>query len=498
MDLFGRRTIYVEDNVNELYLLENVNRALAIHYQNKAEMDFLYNYRRGLQPILGRTKERNSFINNKIVENHADEIVAFKNGFFLTQPAYYIARGKKATKVKKLNEYLYRSGKHRVDNELVNWFHTVGKAVLFVEPDKGGKGNVCDVYSVDPRNAFVAYSLAPGNKPVMGVNCVEINGKLKADVYTKDWCYRLSGSVKDMPTDKPESITFVTRIDGKERNVLGKIPLVEYFYNDIHTSAFEIVVPLLDELNKLQSNRMDGVEQFIQSLMIATNVDFEEGVTANQIKESGMICLKSTSDNKASIQILSEQLDQAQTQTLTDYIYQQILTIAAMPNTTKGGSSTSDTGAAVLYRDGWEQASAAARNTEDLFKASNAYFDEIFLELLRIEENFEIDKNDFELQFVRNETANIQSKAQACYTMMSAGLAPELAFAKSGISNDPVSDVKLSEEYLKARWKTDTQEEPKEEKPGSSEEVKDERVPLDMEQKQTEKEKISNDKFTQI
>ena len=31
-------------------------------------------------------------------------------------------------------------------------------------------------------------------------------------------------------------------------------------------------------------------------------------------------------------------------------------------------------------------------------------------------------------------------------------MAPELAFAKSGISNDPVSDVKISDKYLRMIW----------------------------------------------
>ena len=38
------------------------------------------------------------------------------------------------------------------------------------------------------------------------------------------------------------------------------------------------------------------------------------------------------------------------------------------------------------------------------------------------------------------------------YTMLSAGLAPELALAKSGISNDPVTDVALSKKYLNLVW----------------------------------------------
>ena len=59
---------------------------------------------------------------------------------------------------------------------------------------------------------------------------------------------------------------------------------------------------------------------------------------------------------------------------------------------------------------------------------------------------------DFELQFVRNEVANIQSKAQACNTLLASGFAPELAFAKSGISSDPVEDVAMSQKWLEMRW----------------------------------------------
>ena len=36
--------------------------------------------------------------------------------------------------------------------------------------------------------------------------------------------------------------------------------------------------------------------------------------------------------------------------------------------------------------------------------------------------------------------------------MLAMGMAPELAFKKSGLSNDPVSDVEMSEKYLKLIW----------------------------------------------
>lgn len=82
------------------------------------------------------------------------------------------------------------------------------------------------------------------------------------------------------------------------------------------------------------------------------------------------------------MKILSEQLDQTQTQVLVDNMYQQVLTICGMPSTLKGGSSTSDTGQAVFLRDGWEQANTYARNTGDLFRVSNRLFDRIFINIL--------------------------------------------------------------------------------------------------------------------
>jgi SPP1 family phage portal protein len=216
--------------------------------------------------------------------------------------------------------------------------------------------------------------------------------------------------------------------------------------------AFESVVPLIDALSLVQSNRLDGVEQFIQSLAVATNCEFPDGTTANDIRQAGMIVLKSIGENRADFRILSEQLNQAETQVLIDNLYEQILRICAMPTTTKGGRSTSDTGTAVLARDGWFNADCSARNCADLFKESNRQFDRIFVEILKKRGLLDISLSDFELNIVRNETANIQSKAQAFNTMLASGLHPELAAAKSGISNDPVADIAMSEKYLKMIW----------------------------------------------
>lgn len=465
-DMFGRLDIYSTfDDISSDDIVAELNSALAYHVNNMLQEEFLYWYSRGVQPILNRTKDVREDIMNIVQVNMAAEIVDFKNGYFLTQPACYTARRKGVqTKIKKLNEFLYRSGKQAADNKAADWFHRVGKAVIFVEPNDDAE-TPFKAYALDPRSAFVVYSLRPGSKPVMGVNFVTRDGQAMFDVFTETTVFHLVGAVKGKMITTAKNQDFIvtaTQLVSTEPNVLGYIPIIEYRYNSINTSAFELAIPLLDEISNITSNSCDGIEQFIQSLAIAVNCEFPEDTTLTDIRKAGMIVLHSVGENKADFRVLSEQLDQSQAKVLVDNLREEVLRICAMPNRSNGGSTYDTTGAAILASYGWYQADCCCRNTEDLFREANEQFDRIVIEILKRKGLLEINPNDFELNFPHNETANVQSKAQAFQTLMAAGLHPELAAAKSGISNDPVKDMKMSEKYIKMVWgdpdKVDEQE----------------------------------------
>ena len=454
-DLWGRLDIYSTfDDITEDNLVPEVNSALIYHVKNLLQEEFLYWYTRGVQPILGRTKDIREDILNKVQVNTAAEIVDFKNGYLLQKPCAYTARRKGVqTKLKKLNEFLYRSGKAEADNKTADWFHRVGKGVQYVEPNNDPNVPFL-AYALDPRSAFVVYSLKPGNKPVMGVNFVVRDKVAMFDVFTENMVYHLNGVTvgKLMTTEKNcDYVVTATELISSEPNVLGYIPIIEYRYNSVNTSAFELAIPLLDEISNITSNACDGIEQFIQSLAIAVNCEFPENTTITDIRKAGMIALRSIGENKADFKVLTEQLDQTQTKTLVDNLREEVFCICAMPNRSDGRNYDT-TGAAQLASLGWYQADCAARNTEDLFRESNKQFDAIIVQILKRKGLLDIDINDFELNFPHGETANIQSKAQAFQTLMAAGMHPELAAEKSGISSDPVKDMKMSEQYLKMVW----------------------------------------------
>lgn len=459
--LFGRQKIFTSaDAITAENVVQEVSDALGVHMKNAREESFLYWYRRGMQPILDRTKEVRPEICNKVVVNNADMIVTFKNGYFLTKPATYVSRkeDKEITeKVNQLNEYVYLSGKHEVDNQVVDWFHTVGLGVLYVGINKGEDRDEVPfkVYSLDPRGAFCVYSSTPGNRPMYAVHMVIANKRLHLDVITETDIFTLDGGgVSSVNLDDNFVLSVSkTTVVKQEKNLIGKIPIIEYAYNSLRMSATESTIPIQDAINLIESNRNDGIEQFVQSLMVLYNCELEEGTTANTIRQAGLIQLKSVGENKADVKVMTEQLDQSQTQTTLDDLYEQMLDKAGVPSSIRDGGSTSDNVGSVYLRSGWAMADTHARNTEDEFKRSNAYFDEVSLSILRRKNGFEIKPSEFELKITRNDLSNLLVKTQAAMNMKELGFSPALAFERSGLSNDPLTDVEVSREYIEAKWR---------------------------------------------
>lgn len=100
------------------------------------------------------------------------------------------------------------------------------------------------------------------------------------------------------------------------------------------------------------SDRANALEQYVQSFLKFKNCDVDTN-DIPKLAQLGAISIKSQQGMDCDVEIVAQELNQEQTQTLIDYLYDQVLSICGLPTTTKGGASTSDTGAAVYLRDGW-------------------------------------------------------------------------------------------------------------------------------------------------
>lgn len=438
--MFGRRVIYTDESeITRKNIVDVLNKAMEVHNSNRSEIQYLYDYYRGKQPILGRTKDIRPEINNKLVENRANEIVSFKVGYLMGEPIQYVNRSGNETAtdgVNRLNEFVFAEDKSAKDKEIADWFTICGTAFRMVIPDALGDEPdeaPFEIYTLDPRDAFVVYFNGLGNKPVMGVKyIVKEDSTIVYSVYTDKMYFEVAGDsiVKAQP------------------HSLGSIPIIEYPANSARLGAFEIVLSLLDAINEIGSNRLDGIEQFIQSLLMFKGVDVDAD-DFDTLREKGGIKVPLEGD----VKYLVQELNQTQTQTLVDYMYQTVLTICGMPNR-NGGSSTSDTGSAVIMRDGWSAAEARAKDTELMFKMSEKQFLKLAIRITNDLKNMRLKLADIEIRFTRRNYENIQEKTQVLTTMLSNDkIHPQLAFEHCGLFVDPEIAYTKSMKYAEEREK---------------------------------------------
>lgn len=435
--MYGRRIIKTsEREVNEGNVIDVLLKAIFVHDMNRSEIQYLYDYYRGNQPIVNREKTVRPEINNKVVVNRANEIVSFKVGYLCGEPIQYVSRngeGNTPEDIAKLNELMFAEDKAAQDEEIVEWQMICGTAYRLVLPDAPGEEDEApfEMYTLDPRQTFVVYSSEIGNKPMMGVKYnTDDQGITYYSIYTENRYFLVENGivVKSQP------------------HALNVIPIFEYPANNARLGSFEIVLPLLDSINKVTSNRLDGVEQTVQAFLKFINCEIDK-TELETFMEIGAIKIKSIDGQNADVDVVTTNLNQDQTQTLADDMYNTVLTICGMPNR-NGGSSTSDTGAAVLLRDGWSLAEARAKDSEHMFKRSEKKMLKLVLRICRELSDINLNLRDVDMKFTRRNYENIQTKSQVLISMLqNEKIHPQLAFESCGMFTDAESAYLLSMNY---------------------------------------------------
>ena len=451
-ELHGRRQIFTsEKEITRGNVIQVLNEALAVHARNRSEIVYLEKYLRGVQPILDRVKQVNGDINNKVVVNLASQIIAFKTSNFAGENIAYVSRGKGESVpglVEQLNSMMISEGKPSKDMELAQTMFTSGVGYRLVLNEKAKQyvdGDLFDeapfeMYIPETRNTFVVRRNDVTKRVLMGVTYVfKGESNVEYTVYTNNETYTIEGSQLRAGT-----ITSVVKHN------FGMCPLIEYPCNSVYMGAFEVVLPLLDAYNLMTSNRLDGIEQFIQALMVFEGVD----ITREQfleLKDLGAIKLPPSVDGRSSkVYYLNEQLDQQQTQTLIDNLYDRILQIVGMPSQGNANTSDSSNNGAMVIKSGQWDAQARILETQGMWKAAETEFLKAVLKICRDANAIDgLKVSDVEPKFGIHNYEDRLVKTQSFTTLIAAGCSPLQAFTLSGVSKDPEADAMAYESYQK-------------------------------------------------
>jgi hypothetical protein len=216
----------------------------------------------------------------------------------------------------------------------------------------------------------------------------------------------------------------------------------------------EITITMQDAINTIQSNRVDGVEQFVQAFIKFVNCEIDDNTFIKMCKIGALSVKTVNASMPADVSSVSSELNQEQTQTLKDDLYKNMLIIEGMPS--REQNTGGDTGQAVYLRNGWDFAEQRAKIDEPVTKRSEREFLKIVLNILRTKQ--QIDQSltiaNIDIKITRNKTDNMLVKAQALIYLLEKGIHPKIAIQTCDLWGDPEKVFCESKPYLDAIYKT--------------------------------------------
>ena len=216
-NLYGRKVLYTDaleidySNIGEVLI-----NAINGHEQNSIDINYLYNYYKGDQPINTREKTYNAEINNKVVSNIAAEIVDFKTGYLLSAQIQYIDAANndaeddiESNDLDTMTRFCMLEDKDTSDLEVAEWQSICGRGFRMLLPKAEMLENESPfaIYTLDPRNTDVIYSSKLGNKPMMAFTSVTLqDNSVLYYCYTDTDFYVLDNNGMDVSDEDRKSV----------------------------------------------------------------------------------------------------------------------------------------------------------------------------------------------------------------------------------------------------------------------------------------------------
>lgn len=445
--LAGRLEIFLDPvEITKDNIVDILTDCMAIHEKNISDIKYLFDFEKGIQPIRDREKKIREDINVKVVENGASQILDFKLGYEFSAPITFVQRAnrdshgdhqkKDDNRISLFNQMMEEEGKAEKDLKLARDFKTCGIGYRMYQPKKKVEDlSPFKMTVLNPGCAFVAKWNDAFRKPALGVSFIRyIDGSIRYGCYTKEWYFDVyQNSVKHTA------------------NIIGEIPIIEYLNDHTRMGCFERVIPLLNAINVINSDRINDIVQHVQSLLWMNNAEIDDE-QYEKLKEDGIVQTLSKNGVQASIKYLESVLNQAETQALVDYEYGRALEITNVPNRQDagGGSTTGSTN----LSSGWMAADMAAKGAETLFSGSEIRSNRVALAIIKNsadvpDEMGTLKISDLQLKFSRNKTYDLATKANSLATLLNSGIDALRAIETVGLFTDPQQVYEDSKEVVK-------------------------------------------------
>lgn len=389
---------------NNLPPMEMLRSVLREHRAEFERMQHLKDMYEAKSPILGRVR-RDTLPNNKIAHPFARYITTVATGYLIGKPVTYSTEQENET-LQQIQD-IFRRGSEAAENvQLARDQSIYGKGVEYVHVDKA-ESPMPHTTAISPLNAFVVYGDTYEMEPLFGVYYIN---KTKVDGTDDGWqLWVMSDRV--IASYETQSLDELPAALGVETHYFGGVPLVEYWNDENEKGDFEWVLTEIEAYDKLQSDRVNDKEQFVERLLVITGAILEKDDRGRepmqQLKEDHALQLP---DSQSKAEYLTSAMDEGGNQILRNDLVEDIHKLSLVPDLSDKNFAANTSGVAMRYKL-W--------GLDQLIRTKEQWFTEglrsrlmLYINFLRVKGFAALDVADIKITFTHALPANQTEAAQ--------------------------------------------------------------------------------------
>lgn len=420
--------------------------------RNAVKIRYFKNFVDGTyQEIDDRKKELKTSgnANHKIKENHAYEIVQFKEGFRLGNKRQLVNKeGIENNDVSYIEKFMTDADS---DSKIMEWVHdlySTGIGVTFIQPRRdifsekeifanGEKFrivnylNPIDGYDVKVNVPFVYETVNAEENAVVYSSCIGESG-------LKDlFCINIANVLNKTTKQTEEVVTVYTRNSVYEwRNALGKgeltriansavygeLPMTEHSLNKTRISPIEVIYDMLNAVNLLVSLEINSAEDKVNQLLVFINCD-PDSIDIDEMYKSGAIALTGgMGDRQADVKAISNNIEYTQTSVLKEQLLTRMFDIIGVPLASANVSSGNNE--AAYLGGGWTNANIIMNR--DIVYGERSEREELrkIIKICKLNPDNPVQTihaNEIDIKYNINQSNNYVAKSQAMQNLNDIG-----------------------------------------------------------------------------
>lgn len=370
-------------NHNSPLTPEMIVNYIQAHQPEEAREQTLQNYYKGNTKIKQRQYSDTSKPCNRVSAPYATHLSDTAVGYFVGKPITYT--GSDDNLMEQINQIVRYNDDAAENSTLAKYASICGVAYELLYIDNDG---LIRYKALEPSHCFPIF-------------CSDLDGEMlyfirhwtDTDIITNvDTTYVQVYSQSDITTYRQDEAA-LTEIERVPHN-FGLVPVAIFNNNNDNIGDFELVMPLIDAYDAVQSDSVDAADYFADCYLLLSGMQGTDVDDIQNMRSNRVLLVDSEGDAK----FLTKEVNDAEQENLKTRLVNDIYQLSGIPNLTADGFATTS-GIALRYKLMGLESKTATKETYFRYGLQRRF--ELICSILRLMGQ-DYDYRDIQIVFTRN------------------------------------------------------------------------------------------------